>query len=414
MTLIKTSLLSFFATAIKMLAGLVISKAVAVFVGPTGLALVGQFQNLIQVLMTAAKGAIDTGVTKYTAEYRDDSVRLFKLFSTALVISLVASVLVSTLLISASSRLSSYFLQSEAYGYVMVIFGFTVALFVLNSLLLAILNGLHEIRTYIVINVIQSSVHLALTALLIAKWKLDGALIALVTNQSVVLAIVLWMLKRHPVIRPRSFLGGFDIAMAKRLGSFAAMTVASAVAAPVSTMLVRDHITRTMGLAEAGYWQGAWYVSTIYLTVVTTSLGLYYLPKLSATKDRLELHKELKAGYITIMPIVTLMALAVYTCRGPLVTLVFTKEFDPMLPLFKWLLIGDVIKLASWLLSYLMLAKAMSREFIATEITFSTTFVVLCMALTPAYGLEGVMYAHALNYGLYLVAVAVITRRFWR
>ena len=76
MTLIKTSVLSFIATAIKMLSMLAINKAVAVFIGPTGLALIGQFQNFTQLGMTVAQGGINAGVTKYTAEYGRESDQL--------------------------------------------------------------------------------------------------------------------------------------------------------------------------------------------------------------------------------------------------------------------------------------------------------------------------------------------------
>ena len=59
MTLIKTSLLSFIATVVKLLAALVINKAVALYIGPSGLAVIGQFQNMLQLAMTASQGAIN-------------------------------------------------------------------------------------------------------------------------------------------------------------------------------------------------------------------------------------------------------------------------------------------------------------------------------------------------------------------
>lgn len=198
MTLIKTSILSFIATAIKILSGLVINKAVAVYIGPVGLALVGQFQNFSQLVMTVAQGAINTGVTKYTAEYgKDDHERIPILFSTASKISLVSSVVVGAVIVLFSQYASLQFLKSEQYTYIFVIFGFTIILFVINNLLLSILNGLTEIKTYITINIIQSLYSLVFTTFLIISLGFDGALIALVANQSVILLIVLWMLRKR-------------------------------------------------------------------------------------------------------------------------------------------------------------------------------------------------------------------------
>src|SRR5690348_10648822 len=101
MTLVKTSLLSLVSTAMKMLSGLVVSKALAIYVGPVGFAIVGQFQNFVQLLTTAAKGGIDNGVTKYTAQYGRDSASLAPLFSTASRITLVASLIVGVALVAA-------------------------------------------------------------------------------------------------------------------------------------------------------------------------------------------------------------------------------------------------------------------------------------------------------------------------
>jgi O-antigen/teichoic acid export membrane protein len=413
MNLIKTSLLSLASTTAKMLAGLAISKALAIYVGPAGLAVVGQFQNFVQLALTIAKGGLDTGVTKYTAEYGQDQVRLSHLFATALRICIACCALVSAALVIAADPLSRYFLHSDAYAYVMRLFGVTIGLFVLNSLLLAILNGLQEIRTYIVVNIMQSVLTLALTTALIVSLGLDGALVALVTNQSLVLFVVLWRLRHHPIIRIAAFRGTFDRSEARRLSKFALMAGVSAIVSPLASILVRDHVTQTIGLTEAGYWQGIWYISSTYLTVVTTTLAIYYLPKLSATVDKRDLRAELRKGYFVIMPIVMAAALCVYLTREWVVRILFTEDFMPMVGLFRWMLIGDVVKLASWLIAYLMLAKAMTRAFIVTEVVFSASFVLFSMVLTDHFGLVGVTYAHALNYALYLFAVVVLTRRFW-
>ena len=47
-----------------------------------------------------------------------------------------------------------------------VIFGFTIVLFVVNNLLLSILNGLKEIKTWVMINIIQSIYYHIMTLIL--------------------------------------------------------------------------------------------------------------------------------------------------------------------------------------------------------------------------------------------------------
>ncbi|PIP98808.1 MAG: O-antigen flippase [Piscirickettsiaceae bacterium CG_4_10_14_3_um_filter_44_349] len=413
MTLVKTSILSFIATAIKLLAALVINKAVAVYIGPTGLALVGQFQNFSQLVMTAAQGAINSGVTKYVAEYGKDGERIPILFSTASKISLVSSVIVGAGIVLFSSYASEYFLKSEDYSYVFVIFGFTIVLFVINNLLLSILNGLKEIKTWVMINIIQSIYSLIFTTLLIVFLGLDGALIALVTNQSVIFLIVLWMLRKHPVIKLENFKSTFDTAEGKKLAGFAAMAITSAATVPVSHLIIRNYIGETLSWDDAGYWQAIWYISAMYLMVVTTTLSIYYLPKLSEITDKAELRKELLSGYKIIMPIVIVMSVTIFLLKDFIIWLLFTEDFAPMRELFLWQLVGDVLKLAAWLIAYLMLAKAMTKTFITTEIAFSLSFVLLSIWFVDQYGLIGMSYSFAVNYGLYFIVMIYATKSEW-
>ncbi|EFA5100662.1 O-antigen flippase, partial [Escherichia coli] len=56
MNLIRTSLLSVISTFFRLLSALVINKAIATFIGPTGLALIGQFQNFTQIALVLAQG----------------------------------------------------------------------------------------------------------------------------------------------------------------------------------------------------------------------------------------------------------------------------------------------------------------------------------------------------------------------
>ncbi len=413
MTLIKTSLLSFIATVVKLLAGIVINKAVAVYIGPSGLALVGQFQNFSQLVMTVAQGAINAGVTKYTAEYGKESERIPILFSTASKISLFSSIIVGIGIVFFSSFASEYFLRSDNYRYIFFIFGFTIILFVINGLLLSIINGLKEIKTWVSINIIQSIYSLFFTTILIVFLGLNGALIALVTNQSVILIIVLWMLRKHPVIKLENFKGNFDSLEAKKLSRFALMAITSAATVPVSHLIIRNYIGKNLGLDAAGHWQAIWYISTMYLSVVTTALGIYYLPRLSEITDKNELRKELWLGYKIIMPIVIMMSVTIFLLKDFIIWLLFTKDFAPMRELFLWQLIGDVLKLASWLIAYLMLAKAMTKTFIITEIAFSVSFVFLSIWFVNQFGLIGMSYSFAINYTLYLIFVYLLLKESW-
>jgi PST family polysaccharide transporter len=141
MTLIKTSLLNGIAVVIKMLTLLGLNKILAIYVGPTGYAALGQFQNAVQMITTFASGAINTGVTKYTAEYYDDQERQHAVWRTAGTIALIGSAFTSLLVVAFNRSLAGWFLKDETLGSVFIWFAATLVFFIFNTLLLAILNG---------------------------------------------------------------------------------------------------------------------------------------------------------------------------------------------------------------------------------------------------------------------------------
>ena len=401
------------ATAVKMIAGIAINKAVALYIGPSGLALVGQFQSFSQLAITAAQGAINNGVTKYTAEYGINDRRIPILFSTAIKISLVSSVSVGGTVVLLSSYASEYFLKSENYSYIFIIFGFTIVFFVINSLLLSIINGLRDIRTWVTINIIQSIYSIIFTTLLIVSLGFDGVLIALVTNQSIIFVIVLWMLRKHQVIKIKNFNSSFDIAHCKKLAPFALMAITSAAIVPISHLIIRTNIGETISWSSAGYWQAIWHISTIYLTVVTTTLSIYYLPRLSEIAEKVELRREILNGYKIILPIIIATSFIIFLLKDFLILMLFTDEFAPMSELFLWQLVGNVMKISSFLFGYLVVAKAMTKTYISTELIFSISFVLLSELFVERYGLVGMSYSYAVNYGLHLVVMICVTKSKW-
>ena len=82
--IIKVFSLTSVATLVKMATGLVSVKVVAGIIGPAGVALVGQLNNFSTIAMQLACGGINSGVTKYVSESKEDKAGLRGLLSTAL------------------------------------------------------------------------------------------------------------------------------------------------------------------------------------------------------------------------------------------------------------------------------------------------------------------------------------------
>jgi len=143
-------------------------------------------------------------------------------------------------------------------------------------------------------------------------------------------------------------------------------------------------------------------------------ISVYYLPRLSEIKSNAEIRAEIWKMYKIILPIVAGLSILIWLFRFVIIRLILTKEFLPSAPLFSYQFIGDFFKIASWLLGYVMLAKAMKYKFIVTEIFFSVSYVLLCYFFIDRYGLIGSTYGFLLNNILLWLAMLLFIKRYIR
>lgn len=411
MKLISTSVFSAIITIIRISSGFVAGKVVAMVAGPAGVAVIGQFTNFITIVLTFANGAINNGVVKYTAEYEGDDTAQKKLFSTSLKISLCCSFITSLLLLLGAGVISRWLFNSHIYINPIRVFGITITLYALNLLLLSILNGKQKIKKYTAVNTIGSIISLVFTVILAFFYQLQGALYALVLSQSVVFFVTLVMVLRSDWFSISHFNEKFDREAAHKLFKFSLMAIVTALTVPLSQIVLRNVVISKLGMDSAGYWQGMMRISDGYLMVITTSLSIYYLPKLSALKKESELRGEILQGYKFILPAVFFGCIVIYLLRFVIINLLFTPSFQIMEKLFLYQLIGDFLKMAAWVLSYLMLAKAMIRVFIITEIVFSAGYILLGMLCIDVFGFIGIAIAFAINYFIYFVTMVLIFKK---
>jgi len=403
MTLVKTSLLNGIAVIVKMLTLLGINKVLAIYVGPAGYAAIGQFQNAVQMITTFGSGAINTGVTKYTAEYHDKEEQQHLVWRTAGTIALIGSLTTSILIALFNKSLAVWFLKDASYGGVFLWFAATLVLFVFNTLLLAILNGKKEIARYVVANIAGSIFALVVTTFASIEFGLYGALVALAIYQSISFFVTLIICCRASWFHISYVVGGIDSQAARNLAKFIAMALTSASCVPISHIVVRNHLGYEFGLDAAGYWEAMWRLSAAYLMLVSSTLSVYYLPRLAELKNSQHIKSEIINVYKLILPIAALSGIVIYILRDFLILILFTNNFSPMRDLFAWQMIGDTLKIASWILAYVMLGKAMFKIYIVSEIFFSALFIFSTFGFTHFYGFEGVAISHAFTYGIYWI-----------
>lgn len=410
MNLIKTSFYTSISTAINFISGFIVVKVVAVQIGPTGIAFVGQFQNTTAILTILATGAITSGVVKYLAEYKDDAERRNSIINTAFVIVFFSSLIIAVFVMATSSFLSEAAFKSNQFWIVYFLFGLFVMTLSFNSIFLAILNGIKKIKKFTIINICNSLIGVIITVIAAYSFGIVGVLLAS-TATGIAMFIINVFIFRNLGIRWRPDFKTWDGKVVKMLSAFSLMAIVSGFLVPGMQIMVRDRIMVQFSITDAGYWQAVTKISDYYLGFITSVLGVYYMPRLSEIQSKAELRKEIFNGYKIILPAVGTLALLIWVFKDFIIHTLFTPEFLPMKPLFTFQLLGDFFKMGSWLLGYLLLAKAMTRAFIITEILFAFSFVMLSYYFMNHYGIIGATYAFCINYAAHWILMWAIIRK---
>lgn len=408
--MLNTSFYTGIGTLIGFISGFVVNKVIAVFIGPSGVAIISQFQNFITVSTIFASGGIEQGVVKYLAGVRGDDEKKALILSTSLRISLFLSLFVGISISIFSNFISFKLFGTREYQYILIVFGFTILLFGLNKLFMSILNGMGEIKKLVGVNISSSLFGLLITSFCIYLFGISGALVAILISQLVIFFILFLFVIKSKWFTPSYFKRKMEKNYSKKLFRYSIMAASSLLFAPLVQIGIRNHITETISMEAAGYWTGLLKITSAYLGIITSSLSIYYLPKLSILKERIDIRRELLNGYKIITPVLILIVFSIYLLRDYVITILYSSEFLKMKSLFAPQLAGDFFKIMSWLIAYLMIAKAFTKTFIVLEIVFLCTSYLLSIYLISLIGLEGVVWAHFIIYFTYFVIVVILFR----
>lgn len=401
MSLLKTSFYTTISTAVRIISSLIVVKLIAVYVGPDGLGKMGQLMSVMSMLIVLSGGTINNGIIKYVSEYRDNFLQINKILSTAFSFSLATSSSLAVFMLIFSYPLSCWLLQTDHYVKIIWLLAVTQFGIAGHNFLISILNGFKEIKATATINIIGTVMGLFIILPLLYFYGLQGAFVALILSQAILVFISLWFSMKQYWFTAEIFKFTFEKSEWLKFGHYSLMAATSAMCGPIAQILIRNNLASIFDWTEVGYWQAVTRISDVYLLFATSILTVYYLPRLSEINHRKDLYKEILNSYKIVLPFIIVIAVSIFVARDLIIELLFTKQFSQMHNLFTFQLIGDVLKIGGWVLGLTVISKAMTLKFIVAEVMSSISLIIVSYFFTTYFGLIGVTYAFALNSAFY-------------
>ncbi|MEZ9145897.1 O-antigen translocase [Vibrio sp. 10N.286.52.C3] len=411
--LLKVAGMTGLLTLLRMLMGFVIAKVVAIYTGPTGMAMLGQVQSMVTSLNGIINAPVSSGVVRFTVENKDKGFQACApWWRAAFQWVLLVSAIVIPLGLLFSSEIATWLFQDSALSWIVITTVCVLPLSSMGTLCNSIINGQQLYRRFVGLGMVSTIISSCVMLVMIALYNIEGALLAAAIQSALIGVVMLIANLKQPWLKLRYWWGTTDREARKATGGYLLMAITSALTVPVSLILVRSLLIDKVGWDVTGQWQAVWKISEVYLGVVTMALGTYYLPRLSSLTGADAIVREIHKTARVIIPIVVCIALGVYIFRDIAIELLFTDDFRGARDLFSIQLMGDVTKIICWLYAYPMISRGATKWFISTEVIFSITFFLLSYFLIEKYSVYGVTYAYFINYILYFLFLIINVKRY--
>ena len=397
----------------QILIGIIKQKFVAVLLGTAGMGIQGLYQAAIHMVQSfTSMGLAQSAVRDVSeADGAGDTHRVGR--TVAIVRRLVW---ITGLLGMTATILFSPILSKTSFGDYNYILPFIIlsVILLLDQICVGqkvVLQGMRRLKDLAKASAIGVTVGLLVSVPLYYFWGTKGIVPALVAT-SLTALLLSWYYSRKVEIEKvrvttREAIKGGGIML--KLG--VAMSV-NAILGTLLAFVLRAFIRHTGGIEEVGLFAAGFAIMNTYVGMVFNAMSTDYFPRLSAVNKDNEKCREIinQQGEIAVL----ILAPIIISCiilMPFIIQLIYSKEFLPANDYISWAVVGLMFKAASWVISYVFLAKAESKLFIINETVTKAYSILLEIAGYYFFGLAGLGVAFLLTYFLYSIQVYLIAKR---
>jgi len=390
----------------KLFTSFIVSKVSAIYLGPAGYAIVGNFKNALQGVLGITASGFQSGLIKYIAENKHDKKQIQIITVSAFAFSVLISLLIGVLIFIFSNQLAISVLKDPSLTLVFRYLSLLLPLISLNFLIVYIINGLQKFKLYTILISVSNLLNAIITFLLIYYFRLNGALMAgvMVPVLSFVASVFIKEV-RTIFIDAITNLRSISISFLKSISVYLFMAIYSTFLISFSYLLIRNSIISTIDVNTAGLWEAMNKISSFYMIFFSSLFTLYLLPLLASNKTVKGFVEIMGTYFKYLIPFVIVLFFCILIARDKLINLVLTNEFKSIEQFFYLQLIGDFIKIIAFSFAYQFHAKKMVSSYFISDAILYVSFYVLSIYLLKYFNLHGVFYAYIVSIILYLFSV---------
>jgi PST family polysaccharide transporter len=411
--ILKSSALIGFSTAANLAVGIIRTKAMAVWLGPAGFGLMGLYSSIADLAQSIATMGINGSGVRQIAEAvgAGDTERIARAAVVLRRTAILLGVLGAAFLIAFSRPVSTFTFGDDQHSVSIKLLSATVFFSCLSSGQAALIQGMRRISDLVKMGVLGAISGTIIGIPIVYFLREDGVVPSLVCGAAILLIASWWYGRKIKIPTPSMTVAqvGREAAALLKLG-FAFM--ASGLMMTGASYAIRVFVVRKVGFDAAGLYQSAWTLGGMYVGVILAAMGTDFYPRLTAaakdnnTCNRL-VNEQTQVSILLAAPGVT----ATLTLAPVVIALFYSPKFQEAVDVLRWLCLGMALRVISWPMGYIIIAKGARNLFFWAEVAWAAVYVALAWICVSVFGLDGAGIAFFGSYIFHVLMIYLIVRR---
>lgn len=400
-------------SVITVLFAIIRNKAIAILLGPAGVGLMGLYSSIADIAYAIAGLGIQASGVRQIAEAvgSGDAERVARTATVLRRTSVVLGLLGALLLAALALPVANFTFGDHSYAAGIVLLSASILFRLLADGQIALIQGMRDIVSLARINVFGAFFSTVISIPLIYVLGTSGIVVSLVAVAAAALATSWWYGRKIRIsVSAISTLNvRREVSALLKLG---AIFMISGFLTLGAAYAVRIIVLKAEGIAAAGLYQAAWTLGGLYAGFILQAMGTDFYPRLTAiAKNNAECNRLVNEQAEISILLAGPGLIATLTAAPLVVRVLYSPEFYDAVDLVRWICLGMMLRIISWPMGFIVLAKGAKAAFFWAEVAATTAHIGLAWLLVEAFGTVG---AGAAFFGLYIwhsLLIYIIVRR---
>ena len=389
------------------------SKALAIFLGPAGVGILGLLSSTIEFIYGLTNLGLGTSAIRdiSKANTEGDIKKLSfvsYVFKKLVWITGLSGAAICLFLSPIWSRISFH---NGEYTFTIMMLSVAVLSMLLSEGQNSLLQGTHNMRLMAKSNVWGNTLGLITTLPLYYFFGIKAIGFAIVLSYLFNLLASWYYSHKIELIKVRV---SFNQALQEGKGmiKLGVLIALSGMLTTAVSYIVRVFVSNKGGLSDVGLYTAGFAVVSTYVGMIFTGMGSEYFPRLASYSNKKEefiraINEQMQISILLIAPLIC--SFIIFSRIGILI--LYSRDFLGIEQMIYLAILAILFKAPSWCCSYAILSKGDSKVFFWTELAFLLVMLITNILLYSLFGLSGLGIAYIIQYIYYLLQEFVVCKK---